>query len=173
FALAKLVLSYAQTSGSDMLAPSFGTELWDFMVNIDLGRALAIQVVMVAILTVVAVLAQSPTGAGWLAVISIIALIPQAIIGHAAGTEGHHTAVTAMGLHLLGVAVWAGGLAVLAMVAHKLDDSLVAATQRFSTLALWAYVGVLISGVAVTWLRVVNIGDLLDRKSVVSGRRLD
>lgn len=159
-ALAKLILSYAQTSGSDMLAPTFGTELWDFMVNIDLGRALTVQVVMVALLTVVAVLAQSPTGVGWLAVISIIALIPQAIIGHAAGTEGHHTAVTAMGLHLLGVAVWAGGLAVLAMVAHKLDNSLVAATQRFSTLALWAYVGVLISGVAGAWLRVGAIGDL-------------
>src|SRR5690625_3491240 len=91
-AIAKLVLTYARTSGSDMASPSFGDELWDFMIRIDLGRALAIQVVVVAIMTLVAVMVQRPSQAGWPIVLGIIAIIPQAITGHASGTEGHHTA---------------------------------------------------------------------------------
>src|SRR5690625_131689 len=159
-AIAKLVLTYARTSGSDMASPSFGDELWDFMIRIDLGRALAIQVVVVAIMTLVAVMVQRPTQAGWPILLAVIALIPQAITGHASGTEGHHTAVTAMGLHLLGIAIWCGGLAVLAIVAHRLDEDIVKVTQRFSTLALWSFFGVLISGVAGAWLRIANLGDL-------------
>lgn len=159
-AIAKLVLTYARTSGSDMASPTFGDELWDFMTRIDLGRALAIQVLVVAIMTVVAVMVQRPAQAGWPILFGVIALIPQAITGHAAGTEGHHTAVTAMGLHLLGIAIWCGGLAVLAMIAHLLDDDIVKVTQRFSTLALWSFFGVLISGVAGAWLRVGTLSDL-------------
>lgn len=165
-AIAKLVLTYARTSGSDMASPSFGDELWDFVTRIDLGRALAVQVIVVALMTIVAVLVQRPAQAGWPILLAIIAIIPQAITGHASGTEGHHTAVTAMGLHLLGIAIWCGGLAVLAMVAHLMDDvgarpdHIVVVTERFSTLAVWSFFGVLISGVAGAWLRVANLQDL-------------
>src|SRR5690625_781120 len=159
-AIVQLVLTYARTSGSEMTSPSFGDELWDFMTRIDLGRALAIQVIVVAIMTIVAVLVQQPAHAGWPILLAIIAIIPQAITGHASGTEGHHTAVTAMGLHLLGIAIWCGGLAILAIVARHLGDDLVSATQRFSTLALWSFVGVFISGVAGAWLRIASWEDL-------------
>src|SRR5690625_2464361 len=135
-AIVQLVLTYARTSGSEMTSPSFGDELWDFMIRIDLGRALAIQVVVVAIMTVVAVVVQRPSQAGWPIWLGIIAVLPQPMTGHASGTEGHHTAVTAMGLHLLGTAIWCGGLAILAIVARHRVDELVSATQRFSTLAL-------------------------------------
>src|SRR5690625_6162927 len=91
-------------------------------------------------MTVVAVVVQRPSQAGWPILLGIIAIIPQAITGHASGTEGHHTAVTAMGLHLLGIAIWCGGLAILAVVARNLGDDLVSVTQRFSTLALWSFV---------------------------------
>src|SRR5690625_1042969 len=159
-AIVQLVLTYARTSGSEMTSPSFGDELWDFMIRIDLGRALAIQVVVVAIMTVVAVVVQRPSQAGWPIVLGIIAIIPQAITGHASGTEGHHTAVTAMGLHLLGIAIWCGGLAILAIVARHLGDDLVSATQRFSTLAPWSSVGIFISGVAGARLRLGSLSDL-------------
>src|SRR5690625_7084598 len=74
-AVAQLVLTYARTSGSDMSAPSFGDELWDFVTRIDLGRALAVQIVVVAIMTVVAVIVQRPTQAGWPIFLAIIAII--------------------------------------------------------------------------------------------------
>src|SRR5690625_8004707 len=80
-AIVQLVLTYARTSGSEMTSPSFGDELWDFMIRIDLGRALAIQVVVVAIMTVVAVVVQRPSQAGWPILLGIIAIIPQAITG--------------------------------------------------------------------------------------------
>src|SRR5690625_6353132 len=38
-AIVQLVLTYARTSGSEMTSPSFGDELWDFMIRIDLGRS--------------------------------------------------------------------------------------------------------------------------------------
>lgn len=159
-ATAKLVLTYARTSGSEMTSPTFGDELWDFITRIDLGRALAIQVVVVAVMTVIAVMVQRPAHAGWPIALAVIALVPQAITGHAAGTEGHHTAVTAMGLHLLGIAIWTGGLAVLALTARNMGDDLVVVTRRFSTLATWSYVGVLISGVAGALLRLGSWQDL-------------
>src|SRR5690625_6913006 len=93
----------------------------------------------------------------------MVALIWQAFAGHASGTEGNHTAVTAVGLLLLGIAIWCGGLAILAIVARHLGDDLVSATQRFSTLALWSFVGVFISGVAGAWLRIASWEDLITK----------
>ena len=59
-----------------------------------------------------------------------------------------------MGVHLLGVAVWVGGLAALALMWRTLGRDLSVTVARYSVLAGWAYALVAISGVQQAILRV-------------------
>jgi putative copper export protein len=80
-------------------------------------------------------------------VISAAALLPSALTGHA----GHHAspgvAMAALGLHLVGAAIWIGGL--LALVAHLrgFPDDVRVAVPRFSAAALVCALAVGVSGV--------------------------
>src|SRR5690606_21103821 len=78
---------------------------------------------------------------------------------------GHSEAVNAMGLHLIGVAVWVGGLIGLVLMRRHLlgkgyDADLGTTVERYSVLALWAYAAVAISGVRSAWLRLGSFEDL-------------
>lgn len=157
----QLVMTYSRASGTPIGGPTFGSELWIFVTTIDMGKALSVQLAFVALLTVLAVLITRPRGAGLLLAVSVAALVPQALTGHAAGTEGHETAVSALGIHLIAVGVWAGGLAALAMIARRLGAELPTVVARYSTLAAWAFVGMFISGLAAAWLRFGKLADLL------------
>jgi putative copper resistance protein D len=66
-----------------------------------------------------------------------------------------------MFLHLVGAAVWIGGLAALALVAGRLGRDLGPAVARFSTLALWCYVGLAVSGTVNAAMRMANLGQLV------------
>ena len=46
----------------------------------------------------------------WLALLTLAAVVILALTGHAAGSASHEDAVNALGVHLLGVVVWTGGL---------------------------------------------------------------
>ena len=70
----------------------------------------------VSALLVVVVVNLTPAGhpghaLAWASVLSLLALLPLALAGHAAGTADHMNSVDSLALHLLGVCLWVGGLA--------------------------------------------------------------
>ena len=74
---------------------------------------------------------------GALLVFALAALLPPALTGHSASSPNHGLATTGLALHLLTLALWVGGLAVLALHALLKKPQLDVAADRFSRMALW------------------------------------
>ena len=133
----------------------FGAQLAAFMLDIPMGRAWLMTVVAGAIITVVAFAVRGWLGTALLLALSIAALYPMATQGHTAGAAGHNIAVTGLFLHLVGAAVWLGGLILLIVIRPVIDrDKMTRVLLRYSSLALAAFLVVAFSGYASAALRV-------------------
>ncbi|RKS10205.1 putative copper resistance protein D [Nocardiopsis sp. Huas11] len=131
------------------------------------------------------------SGALWLLVLGLIAITPPALTGHSASSGAHELAVTGLALHVIAITVWVGGLAAVtyhavrrggeegwsrrlsveggspsqrgaprrAMVGDGREAPVAAA--RFSRMALWAYVGVAVSGGASALARLNSVSELV------------
>nr|WP_246315336.1 bifunctional copper resistance protein CopD/cytochrome c oxidase assembly protein [Kineococcus aurantiacus] len=84
--------------------------------------------------------------------------MPLSLSGHASGSASHETAVSSLAVHLVGVTAWLGGLAAVLLVAPLTGRSpgsakgqrpvdLPVLAARYSTLALWCFAAVALSGV--------------------------
>ena len=85
------------------------------------------------------------------------ALIPWALGGHTT-QAGQDIAASSLIVHVLAAGAWIGGLAI--MVLHVRGELLTAVLPRFSTLALWCWISIGVSGVITGWLRVGQVSDL-------------
>jgi putative copper resistance protein D len=85
------------------------------------------------------------------------ALIPWALGGHTT-QSGADIAASSLIVHVLAAGAWIGGLAI--MVLHVRSHLLVTVLPRFSTLALWCWISIGVSGVITGWLRVGQVSDL-------------
>jgi putative copper resistance protein D len=85
------------------------------------------------------------------------ALVTWALGGHAT-QSGQDIASSSMIVHVLAAGAWVGGLVVV--VLHVRGALLTTVLPRFSTLALWCWVAIGISGVITGWLRLGSLGDL-------------
>ena len=81
--------------------------------------------------------------------------------GHAASAGSHDLATSSLVVHIVSVVLWVGGLLALLWYARIDGRHLALATQRFSALALWAYIGVGVSGAVNAWVRLDGIDNLL------------
>lgn len=161
-ALTVLIAGYADAAGQPLRAPGFGSQLGLFVTQISFGRLLLISTVLAAAVATAAVAVRTPTGAGLVAVAAAAALVPLSLTGHAAGASSHEIAVSSWWLHVLGVSVWFGGLAGLALVSRSLGSHLAPVAGRFSTLAGWGFALVVVTGLANGWLRLQQPSDLLE-----------
>ena len=115
-ALAGVVLQYADISARPFGAADFGPGLWHFVTEIEVGSAAAWVVVLAALTAVAALVVRGAVGALVTAVLPLAAFAYQASTGHAAGAASHVLAVGAMFLHLVGAALWVGGLGAVAVL---------------------------------------------------------
>ncbi|MPV88013.1 copper resistance protein CopD, partial [Georgenia ruanii] len=159
--LAHLVLTHASVIGTGLGGPGYGAQLAQFVTEIELGRYLAWSTVLTALVAVLAVAVAGYTSAAWTAVLALVALFPLALTGHAAGAASHELAVSSWWLHLGGVALWAGGLAVMCVVAGRTGKDLPASVERYSALAVWAFAIAVFGGVASAWIRLNSPADLV------------
>lgn len=105
--------------------------------------------------------ATSATGGLWLLLAALVATTPPALTGHSASSGSHELAVTGLALHVVSISVWVGGTAALTYHAMRRDGQEPSiAANRFSRLALWAYVGVAVSGAASALARLYSVEDL-------------
>ncbi|MBO3094851.1 cytochrome c oxidase assembly protein [Cellulomonas dongxiuzhuiae] len=162
-----LVLAYAAVAGASPTAPSFGDELVLFVTQIDLGRTLLSVTTVAAVVTALALVVATPTGAAWTAALALVALWQLGQTGHAAGAASHELATSAMVLHLVSAAVWIGALAALAVLVRRLGTDVVPAVARFSVVAGWCVVGVAVSGVVNSVLRLGGWDGLQTRYGVL------
>lgn len=163
FAGLTAVFTFANVSNLPVsLSPAFIDGLGFFFTNIGIGQAWLAVTVISAVGTVLLFLVTHQTALFFVGLLSLSALLPLALQGHAAGTEGHGLAVTGLGLHLLWVCIWLGGLAALVIVRPLLDPGrLAVVSARYSTLALIAFIVVATSGVLSAWLRLGTLDNLV------------
>ena len=140
---------------------TFGEQLGTFLLTLPLGQAWLITVLMGAVITLLAFGWRSWTGTLMTAGLAAASFLPLATQGHSGDVEGHNIAVNAILLHTLGAAAWVGGILLLIILrsaanrtngkAKKVDAlDLPVLVERYSTIALIAFIVVAVSGIART-----------------------
>ncbi|GHF21684.1 cytochrome c oxidase assembly protein [Pseudolysinimonas yzui] len=142
---------------------AYGQDLATFLTEVPIGRAWLIFVLVGALLTVVCFAVRNRTVLAILAIPAVLGLIPLAEDGgHAAGTDSHDAAVSAIWLHTVCAAAWVGGLVTLVLLRAKLSPARLAAVlPRYSTVALICFVVVAASGYVSASIRVGDLPSLL------------
>ncbi|QZQ55922.1 bifunctional copper resistance protein CopD/cytochrome c oxidase assembly protein [Curtobacterium sp. TC1] len=154
--------TFLSVAGSEIsIDEQFGQSMGVFLTGTDLGLAWLVTVLVAAAVTVLCFAVRSRGMVALTAAVSMIGLIPLAQQGHAAGTASHDAAVTALGLHLVGAALWVGGLTMLVLLRGVLPgDRLAVVVARYSSIALGCFVLVAVSGVASAQIRVGALSNL-------------
>ena len=168
-AIAVLVLTYADVAGQGLSGdPAFTQALVYFMTDIDTGRAWLAVTIIAAIVTTALFGVRSLGGLALTLILALIGLVPTALIGHSSSSSDHEGAINSLGLHLLGVSTWVGGIIILALLSGILTGPKAGAAsditeptlKRFSTLAGFAFVLVFASGIINAAIRVTSWHDL-------------
>lgn len=159
---ATLIVTYVDLSGLPFSGDaSFGAGLAQFVTEIEMGRLWLIELLLAAATTVMAFAIRDRRLMLVILIAALATTLPLALQGHAAGASGHSQAVNSLLVHLIGAAVWLGGLLTLMFLARSVDrQRLSLLTSRYSTLALFAFIGVAASGVVSGWLRVGDLDSL-------------
>jgi len=154
--------TFLSVAGSRVsLDDQFGQSMGVFLTGTDLGTAWLVTVLVAAAVTVLCFAVRARGMVALTAGVALIGLVPLAQQGHAAGTASHDSAVTALGLHLVGAALWVGGLVLLVLLRGVLPgDRLPLVVARYSSIALGCFVLVAVSGVASAQIRVGALSNL-------------
>lgn len=140
---------------------SFGDGLALFVTQIGLGQGWLWIVILSAATAVFCFTVVNQTALFFVGLLALSPMIPLALLGHSAAASGHDIAMTSLGLHLVFVAVWLGGLVALVVLRRTVSaERLVTITQRYSTLALIAVIVVVSSGIVNAFVRVGSFADL-------------
>jgi putative copper resistance protein D len=155
-----LLLLFASISSTQLTDPTFGTQFQTFVLQLEVLRVGAISCVMAVVVTTCAAFVRRRSSMVALTVLSVAALLPLSLAGHAAGGASHDTAVNSLALHMVSAVVWVGGLLALAMLRPLLGTALGVSVARYSTLAGWCFGAVAVSGAANAWIRIGSIDNL-------------
>jgi len=158
--LVGLVFSFADLSGTRLTDPSFGAQFQTFVLQLEFLRVAVISSGLALVVTIGAAVVRRRGAMVALAAISILAMLPLALAGHAAGAASHDTAVNSLAVHLVSAVLWVGGLLALAILRPLLGTALGVSVQRYSTLAGWCFIAVAVSGLVNAWIRVGSIDNL-------------
>ena len=149
------LLTYLVISGSSISTDAtLGESLWLFATSIELGTSLALNTGAAVLISVLVISFRSLTATALIAALGLAALVPLALIGHAAGTANHSLAVNAIGVHLVAVVIWVGGLVALFVLRGNTAEEASTITKRYSSLALLAFGLVSVSGVSSAIIRI-------------------
>jgi len=135
--------------------------LRSFVTQITQGRALAVQLVLAAVVAGLCRALLTPSGTAVVMLVALAAMIVPAVSGHSGASSQHQVAVSSLMIHLVAASLWVGGLAGLVAVSFVDRRLLVAAVPRFSSLALWCFVTLALSGAANAWVRLGSPADLV------------
>ena len=128
-------------SVSSVLDPAV---IQSFVFQISLGQYLFFQTLIALF---VAISSRVLTSSGYTAIlllISLFAISAPVFQSHAASSGSHALAIGSLLIHVIGLSFWVGGVIAIALLNQ--DDRKIA-LPRFSHIALWAAIAVVISGV--------------------------
>lgn len=172
-AVAQIVFTYSDVAGMPVnTSKGFSDGMLDYVLSIAVGRAWFWMTIIAAVVTSLIFALRTPTGLAWATGITLVGVVPLALVGHSSSGDDHFAAVNSIGLHLLGVLLWVGGLVLLAMLAstltgtaqlkprakkHNTQPLIYTVLTRYSAVAGVAIFLVAASGVANAAIRMENL----------------
>ena len=156
-------VTYIIATLADILGVSFSdaldmTTVRSFVSQIFIGRYLLAQTLVAFIAGYLILRLKRVIPTLILLLISLVAIAAPALESHSVSGGSHALATGSMLLHVAGLTLWAGGL--FALVFISAEDRRYA-VPRFSVMALWAAIVVVLSGLINAWAR-LNFRDAWD-----------
>lgn len=155
-----VVLVFADAAGIPPTDPGFARLLVGSVWLLDPTRIGLLSAAGAAVIACALTRVRSRVGALWLAALAALAVAIIGLAGHSGTALDHETSTNALGVHILAVGVWAGGLLVLVLLRTSIGSSLTVLADRFSTAALWCFVAVAASGAVASTTRLSGWEDL-------------
>ena len=146
----QIVLTLANILGTSLGQAFDSTSFWSFISQVDLGKFLAAQTILVAIVLAGLNYIRTVLSSAVFLIISLLALIAPVFQSHSPSGGSHSLAIGSLVIHVVALALWVGGILAICLLNNQDRKT---ALPRFSVLALWAAIAVLISGVANAWAR--------------------
>ncbi|QOV33419.1 bifunctional copper resistance protein CopD/cytochrome c oxidase assembly protein [Streptomyces ferrugineus] len=142
---------------AEILSP---TIVADFVSTDAQGRSYALMAATAGVIATLCVGVGTARWARLLLLLALAGLVSSASTGHSSAAGNHDAAVTSLALHLVGVAVWVGGLVFVLVVAARREERAADAARRFSPLTAGALLAVAASGLVNTAVRLPSPGDV-------------
>jgi putative copper resistance protein D len=149
-AIGTIVFTLAQILATPLSGALDLTVLRSFITQITLGRYLAFQAVIAGIVLAISFSAKKILTLIFAMIIALVALVAPAFQSHSASGGSHSLVIGSLVIHVFALALWVGGVFALGLLSEK-DRAI--AVPRFSQLALWSAVAVVISGGVNAWAR--------------------
>ncbi|TDP96423.1 cytochrome c oxidase assembly protein [Labedaea rhizosphaerae] len=130
------------------------SELSDLMDALPLAKAWFITAIVVLIVLVGTRFALSWGWTATLFFVAVFGVVPIAVTGHSSAGGAHDLATDSLLLHLVGAALWVGGLVALLAHGRRRGAHLGLAARRFSKVALVCWIVMAVSGVVNAAVRV-------------------
>ena len=142
-AIGNIVFTLAQILATPLSGALDLTVLRSFITQITLGRYLAFQVLIALIVLGISFSAKKILTLIFAMLIALVALVAPALQSHSASGGSHSLVIGSLVIHVFALALWVGGVFAVGLLSEN-DRAI--AVPRFSQLALWSAVAVVISG---------------------------
>jgi len=135
------------------LAASFDlTVIRSYLTQTSLGKAYLVQIIGILILLLIPL--RRLLGSYISLLIALIAITAPVFQSHGSSSGNHGLAIGALIIHVVALSFWVGGLFGLTQLSKQ--QKLIA-LPRFSEIALWSAITVVISGAATAWTRLDSL----------------
>lgn len=130
---------------------SFDSEtLISYLTQTSLGKSMFIQIIMIAVVLMALPLIKRALPLLLFTILAIVGLTSPVFQSHSAAGGSHSLAIGALVVHVVAISLWVGSLFGILIIPRDLR---ITALYRFSALALWAAIGVSVSGVSTAFTR--------------------
>jgi putative copper resistance protein D len=148
--IAFIVLTLANILNSSISDVVQTNILRSFLTQVPLGQYLFVQLLLSILISIIIPRFKSIGTGTFLLLATLLAIVVPVFQSHSASSGSHLMAIGSLAIHVIALALWVGGVFALAFLA---PDSRAAAVPRFSVLALWAAIAVVVSGSANAFIR--------------------
>ena len=149
-ALGTIIFTLAQILGTTLSDALDLTVIRSFLTQISLGKYLAAQAFAAVLVLVFSFSIKKIESLIIVLVLSIAGLVAPVFESHSASSGSHSLVIGSLVIHVAALSLWVGGVIAISFLSAQ-DRPL--AVPRFSHLALWAAIAVVISGAINAWAR--------------------
>ncbi len=135
------------SSISDVLQSNI---LRSFLTQVPLGQYLFAQLLLSILISIIIPRFNSIGTGTFLLLATLLAIVVPVFQSHSASSGSHLMAIGSLAIHVIALALWVGGVFALAFLA---PDTRAVVVPRFSVLALWAAIAVVVSGSVNAFIR--------------------